>query len=94
MAQLFDFMAHHRVKTSDGRAGYKVTPWVQVRQGENPPVVICNGCYYSGGGKLLDECDIPAWVTDQVRTMNPDTRESIGLPRRMAAKPDASLAKR
>lgn len=89
----FDFKAHHKVKTKDGRVGYKETPWIRFKHGEEPPVIVQGGSYFSGGGTPIDEANLPSWVKEEVRKLNPDARESVGLPRRMAAKPHESVAK-
>ena len=92
MANKFEFISHVRVSGKDG-IGYRETPYVRLRNGEEPPIMIQGGQYFDGGGRLVGEDDVPAWVKDEVRKMTPDVREEVGLPRRMAGKPHESMAK-
>lgn len=93
MATKFNFTSHVKVTNKKGEVGYRETPYVRLRFGDNPPVMIQGGVYFEAGGKPLDEDKVPEWVKDQIRVMSPDAREAVGLPRRAAAKPHESLAK-
>lgn len=91
MAQKFEFKSHTPVSKDGQLKGYRVNPYIRLRSGEKPPVMIQGGKFYGAGGEELE--DVGEWVNEAVRQMTPAARESVGLPKNLDAKVHSSLKK-
>lgn len=49
----------------------KVTPYVRVRNGDEPPLFLQNNEFWSEGGEHIPHANVPGWAWQQAKLCNP-----------------------
>jgi hypothetical protein len=88
----FDPTTHHSVKTREGSVPGRVTPHLLLTS-EEGQIIIQGGEWYTAGGVLIDENDVPDWAWDTAKKLSAETRESLGLEPLPAAQAAKNVSK-
>lgn len=57
----------------------RVTPYIRLRSGENPPIFVQGGAFYWEGGQRVKDADLPDWVEPELDKLTPEVRREAGL---------------
>lgn len=75
----FDIRTHIIQNRGGRQVLTSVNPNVRLKHGDDPPVFIQGGRFYSEDGAEYDEATIPGWVEEEVRKLTPQVRKEVGL---------------
>jgi hypothetical protein len=57
----------------------KITPYVRLRDADDPPMFLQQGKVYSEGGQLIPQSKWPAWLEDAILQLTPLAQEEAGF---------------
>lgn len=73
-------MKTHNVRTRGGKQVLtQVNPHIRLKHGDDPPVFIQGGHFYSEDGSEFTKETLPGWVAEEVRKLTPAARKEAGM---------------
>jgi len=90
-----DLKTHHKQTNKQGELiGIRVIPYLRVGWGDEPPVYMQDGQFYSEENGAIDELDLPEWAIGELARCSDTALKEVKCPEEVMTEINQIRAKR